>query len=91
MIKLKRPNVVTEFKFIEALGDAASNQVFFQMTMPLLWVVSFDGVAVPRPETKVELYALMARLGDEGVAAVLADAAEQMNAAVAEAKEAKNA
>lgn len=83
IIKLKRPSVVAEYKFIEALGDSASNQVFFTMTMPLLWVASIDGMVVAKPTSKGELYALMQRLGDEGVAAILEDANRQMEESAA--------
>lgn len=43
------------------------------MAIPLLWVVSIDDGVVVKPHTKDEFYALMGRLGDEGVAAILDD------------------
>ncbi|CAN7329363.1 hypothetical protein LJR084_001923 [Variovorax sp. LjRoot84] len=71
-ITLKRPGVLAQFKVVEMLGGAAaSNGVFMGMVFPILYVVAIDGDPVPRCTTRLELEALIQRLDEDGVAAVM--------------------
>ena len=88
MIKLLKPSVIAQFDLIEALGDTARNEVYMSMVLPLLFVASIDGTAVPRPSTKAELKALIQRLDEDGIQAVLEGVAK--NFAAPDEAEAKN-
>lgn len=69
---LKKPNVLRQYQIVEALGaEAAKNEVFMGMVMPLLWVVSIDDDDQPYIASRRELDSLIMRLGDEGVGAVM--------------------
>ncbi|MBX9901252.1 MAG: hypothetical protein K2Y28_10780 [Burkholderiaceae bacterium] len=71
-IGLKKPNVLRQYQIVEALGaEAAKNEVFMGMVMPLLWVVSIDDDDQPYIASRRELDSLIMRLGDEGVGAVM--------------------
>jgi hypothetical protein len=70
-IKLKKPGVLAQFQLIEALGDTARNEVYMAMTLPLLFVAALDGEVVIRPNTKPELEALIQRLDEDGIQAVM--------------------
>lgn len=70
-IKLKKPGVLAQFRLIEALGDSAKNEVYMAMVLPLIFVVEIDGDMVLQPNTKREVEALIQRLDEEGVAAVV--------------------
>lgn len=70
-IKLRKPNIVSQYNFIDMLGESARNQMFVGMAMPLLFVCEIDAVAVPSPRKRSEFDALLARLDEDGVAAVM--------------------
>ncbi|MEJ7685624.1 MAG: hypothetical protein WKG52_00740 [Variovorax sp.] len=71
-ITLKRPGVLAQFKVVEMLGGAAAaNSVFMGMVFPILYVVAIDGEPVTRGTTRLEFDALIQRLDEDGVAAVM--------------------
>lgn len=70
-ILLRKPGVLAQFRLVEALGDSAKNQTYVGMVLPLIFVASIDGVFVPPLEKKAHVEALIARLDDEGIAAVM--------------------
>jgi hypothetical protein len=70
-ITLKKPGVLAQYRLIEALGDTAKNEVYMAMTLPLIFVTAIDGDTVLQPNTKREVEALIQRLGEEGVNAVV--------------------
>lgn len=69
-IGIKRPHVLSQYRLVEAVGDASELRVYLQMCIPLLWVVSIDGIDVPQPNTKREIEGLIGRLDEDGIAAV---------------------
>lgn len=72
VIKLRRPGILAQYRLIEALGDAAaSNDTYVRMVMPILYVVQIDDDAVPPLRTKAEVEALIQRLDDHGMRAVM--------------------
>ncbi|MFN3886140.1 MAG: hypothetical protein ACK4MG_04205 [Aquabacterium sp.] len=87
-IKLRKPGVLAQFRLIEAVGDSAKNEVYMAMVMPLLFVASIDGEEVEPIVRKSELEALINRLGDEGVTAVVSKVAETFGARDPEADKA---
>lgn len=71
VIELKKPGALAQFRLIEMVGsDTAQNQVYMAMVLPLLFVNKIDGVSVFL-STKNELEALIQRLEDEGIEAVV--------------------
>jgi hypothetical protein len=70
-ITLKKPGVLQQFKLVEALGEVAENRVYMRMVLPLLYVSDIDGEAVVTLMRKSEVEALIQRLGDEGLEAVM--------------------
>src|SRR5579875_2947023 len=69
-IMLRKPPVLAQFRLVEALGKAASNETYLAMVMPLLFVGAIDGEAVPTPSTKGEVEALIQRLDEDGYTAL---------------------
>lgn len=69
-IKIKRPNVLAQYRLVEALGDAAESRVYLRMCLPLLWVGEIDGAEVRTPSSKREVEGLITRLDEAGIAAV---------------------
>lgn len=67
---LKRPSQLAVFRFVEALGQLASNDRYFAMALPLLFVVAIDGEPEEPPARKSELEALIKQLGEEGCEAI---------------------
>ncbi|WP_331693489.1 hypothetical protein [Pandoraea sputorum] len=68
---LRKPGILAQYRLIEALGDSAKNEAYMAMVMPLLFVGAINGDAVPPLRTKSEVEALIQRLDDAGVEAVM--------------------
>jgi hypothetical protein len=71
VIVLGKPGVLAQYRIVEVLGDAASNQVYMGMVLPLLFVKSIDGEPVFQPNKKSEVEALIQQLDEDGIAAVM--------------------
>ncbi|MEN7527025.1 hypothetical protein [Cupriavidus sp. DL-D2] len=70
-LTLRRPGILAQFRLVEAMGpEAASNDVYRFMCMPLLYLVAIDGEPVPPPTNKVQLEALIQRVEEDGFAAI---------------------
>ncbi|MDE1009668.1 MAG: hypothetical protein OSB38_28815 [Paraburkholderia fungorum] len=84
---IEQPDFLTESRIMRALGDAASNQHYvLAYVMPAVMVTHIDGVFVPFPTTNVQIEAAIARLGREGMVAVLTHIEEKAKAAHARAE-----
>lgn len=70
-ITLRKPGVLAQYRFIDGLGDSASNSAYVGMTLPLLYVAAIDGGDVPTPSKKSQLEALIQRLDEDGISAVM--------------------
>lgn len=70
-IKLKKPGVLAQYRLIEALGESAKNEVYMGMVLPLIFVSEIDGDPVFLPTSKREIEALIQRLDEEGLEAVM--------------------
>lgn len=75
-ITLKKPGVLAQFRLVEALGDSAQNTVYMGMTFPLLYVSAIDGSPLNPLTNKLQVEALIQRLDEEGIAAVVEGVAE---------------
>jgi hypothetical protein len=71
IITLKRPGILAQYRMVEILGESAGNQTYLGMVMPLIFVAAIDSDPVRMPNNKREVDALIERLGEEGVAAVM--------------------
>ncbi|MBO4120286.1 hypothetical protein J5T34_05970 [Cupriavidus gilardii] len=70
-ITLRKPGVLSQFRLVEAMGpEAAANDTYRFMCLPLLYVAAIDGDPVLQPTTKMELEALIQRLDEDGLIAV---------------------
>lgn len=88
-IKLKKPGVLAQFRLIEALGDSAKNEVYMAMVLPLIFVCEIDGDTVFPPNRKSEVEALIQRLDESGVTAVVSGVQEHFGASDPAADKAK--
>jgi hypothetical protein len=80
-ITLKKPNVLAQYDLIEALGETAKNDVYVAMALPLIYVTHIDGDPDNVPTTKLQVRALIQRLGEDGVNAVMAGVQEHFGGA----------
>ncbi len=69
-ITLRKPNVLASYRFVELVGPSAKNEIYMAMAMPILFVAEIDGDPV-RFTTKAQMEALITRLDDHGVSAVM--------------------
>ena len=70
-IAIKDPGVLAQFELIKMVGaEAAKNEVYMNMILPMIFVCEIDGDPVPMPSSKLTLDALIQRLGHHGVTAV---------------------
>ncbi len=79
-LTLKKPGVLAQYRLIEALGDSAKNEVYMNMVLPLIYVSAIDGTPVVQPNSKREVEAMITRLDEEGIAAVMSGVTEHFGA-----------
>jgi hypothetical protein len=70
-IGLKKPGVLAQFRMVKAMGADASNEIYAQMVMPLIFVTSIDDEPVLMPQNTLQIEALIARLDNSGIEAVM--------------------
>lgn len=79
-LEFRRPGALDRLRLFKALGPVlSSNDRYVGYAMLACCVTAVDGVPVPVSATEAQLEALVARLGDAGLAAVgegLAEAAQ---------------
>lgn len=78
-ITLRNPGPLAQFRLIEAAGDSASNRVYMSMVLPLAYVTTIDGAPVPAICTKAQLEALIQRLDNHGLEAVVTGMSEHFS------------
>ena len=72
VIKLKKPGVLAQYRLVEVVGaEAAKNEVYMGMILPLIFVSEIDGKPLQSPRSKNEVDALIQRLDEDGISAVL--------------------
>lgn len=91
-IRVRKPSVLAQFRIVEAAGpQLASNSTYMQMVNPLIYLAEIDGDPVSIPATSREIDALILRLDDEGMDALLGWYMEKIVGPAAEAMEAAEA
>jgi len=71
IISLRKPGVLAQYRIVEMVGgEAASNNVYMGMVMPVAYVVAINGEDAFF-NTKAELEALIQLLDEDGISAVM--------------------
>ena len=80
LLEFRRPGALDRLRLFKALGPVLSgNDRYVGYAMLAFCVTAIEGVPVPEAVSEAQIEALVARLGDAGLAAVgegLADAAQ---------------
>ena len=85
-IKLVKPSALAQFRLVKVVGgEAAANQIYMNMILPLIFVAEIDGDQVLFPNNERELEALIQRLDEDGITAVALAVQEHWGDANAEA------
>ena len=71
IITLKRPGVLAQYRLVEMVGESAKNEVYMGMVLPLIFVAAIDNEPVRMPVNRREIDALIERLEEDGIAAVM--------------------
>lgn len=88
VITLRKPGVLAQYRLVEVLGDTARNDVYMNMVLPLIYVGAIDGEPAYQPAKKSEVEALIQRLDEDGIAAVVRGVGENFSARDPEADKA---
>lgn len=70
-ITLRKPGILAQYRMVEMMGESAKNDVYMDMVLPVLFVTAIDGEPVVQPAKKSEVEALIQRLDEDGIAAVV--------------------
>jgi hypothetical protein len=69
---LRKPQVLAQFRLVKMLdAETAQNASYVQMLFPVLFVAAIDGTPQGFPQSEREIEALIARLDDDGLVAVM--------------------
>ena len=79
-ITLQKPGVLAQYRLIEMLGDSSTNQTFMGMVLPLIYVTAIDDEPLPRFTKRSEMDALIQRLDEHGINAVMEGVAKNFGA-----------
>lgn len=84
VITLRKPGMLAQYRFVEMLGKSADSESYMNMTMPLRYVVGIDDDDKVACGTRRELDALIQRLDEEGIAAVMQGVSDHFSATTPE-------
>ena len=71
VLTLRKPNVLAHYRLVKILGEAASNTAYMSLVSPITYLTAIDGTPVSQPNTERELDALIQRLDEEGIMALM--------------------
>ena len=71
VLKLRKPGMLAQYRLVGMLGKAADSETYLNMCMPLIYLYAIDDDDSISVNTVREMEALIQRLGDEGVAALM--------------------
>lgn len=71
VFKLKKPGLLSQYRLVEVIGSNAENAVYMAMCRPLIYIVGIDGDPIVQPINKMQLEALITRIDDHGLEAVV--------------------
>lgn len=73
VLSVRKPGPLAQYRILEAVGpETAANTTYMQMVNPLLYLGAIDGDPVHLPTSKREVEALILRLDDDGLGALMA-------------------
>lgn len=78
---LKRPGVLAQYRLVDMLGESAKNEVYMGMVLPLTYVAAIDGQPEGAPASRRQLDALIQRLDEDGIAAIMVGVQENFGTA----------
>lgn len=77
VIKLRKPGILAQYRLIDMLGgESAANATYVSMVVPLMFITAIDDDDAIVMDTRRQLDALISRLGEEGIQAVMTKVAE---------------
>lgn len=86
-ITTRKFNVLDQVKLLRAIGaEQSNNQPYVQIVMMAASVSDIDGVPCPVPTNERTIDAAIARIGDDGFAALMVDMRRQVDALEAAAE-----
>lgn len=71
LIQLRKPGPLAQYRLVEAAGESAENRVYMGMILPLVYVAAIDGIPVAAIQNKAHIEALIQRLDEHGITAVM--------------------
>lgn len=71
VISIRKPGILAQYRIIETMGKSADIETYRGMVTPLIWISAIDSDPVAQPVNKLQLEALIQRVGDEGLEAVV--------------------
>ena len=88
-ISLKKPGLLAQYRLVEAMGaERAANDRLYMMCLPLTYLAAIDGEPVSIPPTYLGIEALVQRLDDAGLEAIMLGVQENWGAPDPEATKA---
>jgi hypothetical protein len=71
-LTLRKLNILDQVRLLRAIGPSqASNQPYYDIVMAAASVSDIDGLPIPMPTNERQIDAAIARIGDEGFAALM--------------------
>lgn len=70
-LTLKKPGILKRLNLIKIVGEHAANAMYWVNVAPVLYLAAIDGEAVAQPISQMQLDALLQRLDDEGITAIV--------------------
>lgn len=67
---IKKPGILAQFNIVEVAGDAAKNDVWMNMVLPVIYLSELAGEAVIPPKNRLQLNGLLQRLDEHGLNAL---------------------
>jgi hypothetical protein len=67
---IKKPGLLAQYRIVEVMGKSADIQTYRQMVTPLIYIVGIDDDPITPPTNKMQLEALIQRIGEDGLKAV---------------------
>lgn len=88
VFRIAKPGILAQFRIIEVMGKSADIETFRGMVTPLIYIAAIDGDEVSQPINRMQLDALIQRVGDDGLEAVVHGVVKHFGKSDAEAEKA---
>ena len=81
MLTLRKLNALDQVRMLRAIGaEQSQNQPYVHLVECAFMVSDIDGAPVPAPTNERQIDALIGRLGDDGIAAVMVERIKDVRA-----------